>query len=72
MRGEVAALFCDAEDGECGNWTTDAYEGLVSDVNGVRVTETERWPGWCSTDDQDFCPEHAAVARVSEQERGEG
>lgn len=59
MRGQTPTLHCDAEDGFCGTWDVDYYEATASSVNGVRVTEKERAPGWSVTaDGQDLCPAH--------------
>lgn len=62
MRGTAPILTCDAEDGFCGNWEVDHYETGASRVDGVRVTATERVPGWTSTDTEDFCPKHSPEA----------
>lgn len=61
MRGTTPTVHCDAEDGLCGSWDVDYYEATASTVNGVRITETERAPGWVNGD-EDYCPEHATEA----------
>lgn len=58
-QAKAALLYCDAEDGLCGGWELDYYGQTVSAVNGIRVTTTERAPGWLTTRDGDYCPEHA-------------
>ena len=60
MRGRTPTIHCDAEDGFCGTWDVDYYEAAASSVNGVRITETQRAPGWSNSKFQDLCPEHAA------------
>ena len=67
MRTEMPILMCEA--GEwCGVWDTDHYAMDVSAVGGVRITATVRAPGWFSTEDEDYCPDHippATNARIA-------
>ena len=65
-RGTVPILSCDTEDDICDEWTLDDYGMDVHSVDGVRITTTERSPGWTSTGDADFCPEHKRGARMSD------
>ena len=61
MRDRMPVLYCDGDEGECNAWERDFYEMTAHSVDGVRITATERAPGWQSTkDDRDFCPKHAA------------
>lgn len=62
MRGRRPALLCDGDDGECGAWDVDYWTETASMVNGIRITSTRRAPGWVSTDDGDWCREHAQEA----------
>lgn len=57
MRSHTPTLHCDA-DLDCPEWSVDYYEITASTVDGVRITTTERAPGWLSTDGTDLCPEH--------------
>jgi hypothetical protein len=43
----------------------DNYESCVSHVNGIRITATQRTPGWLSTPDVDYCPDHAKSATLN-------
>lgn len=58
MRTERPVLICDAGE-TCGCWALDFYEECADSVDGVRITSKVRHPGWASTDDDDFCPDHA-------------
>jgi hypothetical protein len=58
MRGQTPTLHCDAYDGCCGNWDVDYYQATASTVNGVRITQQERAPGWKNSADEDLCPDH--------------
>jgi hypothetical protein len=63
MRGRRPAIGCDADDGCCGNWDLDYWTENASTVNGVRITEAQRAPGWTVTaDGDDLCPEHSSPA----------
>jgi hypothetical protein len=62
MRGSTPTIHCDADDGMCGAWDVDNYAATVASINGVRVTQEQRAPGWISTKMDDFCPEHASEA----------
>lgn len=65
MRGVTPTLHCDAEVG-CDDWTVDYYATDAYSVDGVRLTLTERAPGWRSNDkDEDLCPEHAQVSQTA-------
>lgn len=59
MRGKTPTLHCDGDEGDCGTWDVDYWAADVSSVNGVRITDAARAPGWRTTDAGDFCPEHA-------------
>jgi hypothetical protein len=59
MRGSTPTIHCDAEDGFCGTWDIDYYEATASAVNGVRIAQEARAPGWHNTDAADLCPAHA-------------
>lgn len=48
----IASGYCDEE-------TTDYFGEFASHVNGIRVTSTERSPGWTTTPEGDYCPKHA-------------
>ncbi|MFJ9387763.1 hypothetical protein ACIRON_03015 [Nocardioides sp. NPDC101246] len=70
MRFRRPVVMCDAEDGECGEWEVDDYEGGVSSVTTFGpdstttiITATVRAPGWISTETADYCPEHKAEAQ---------
>lgn len=61
MRGQTPTIHCDGDDrlGPCGAWDVDYYAASVTSVGGVRVTATQRAPGWLTTpEDEDFCPDH--------------
>lgn len=62
MRSPIPYLHCDGEDGWCDQSVRDDYETGASTVNGVRVTSSERSPGWWSDATCDYCPEHATEA----------
>lgn len=53
----VPMIQCDGSDGWCGLQAADFYEQGASSADGVRITSTQRHPGWISTEDEDFCPE---------------
>jgi len=59
MRSKTPTIHCDADDGFCGAWDVDNFEIGASSVNGTRVTDQHRSPGWVSDGEQDLCPEHA-------------
>jgi hypothetical protein len=61
MRGPTPTVLCDAEDSLCGNWDVDYYEATASTVNGVRITQEARAPGWVNGPDFDYCPDHATT-----------
>lgn len=65
MRGSTPTLHCDANEGFCGTWDVDYYEATASTVNGVKITDKKRAPGWVSTKTSDYCPEHATEAGES-------
>ena len=56
-RATLPVMICDSEDG-CGEYVEDYYETCADSVGGIRITWTERAPGWYSADDEDFCPYH--------------
>lgn len=56
-RAELPVMICDSEDG-CGQYEEDYYETCADSVDGIKITETERAPGWHSADGADFCPYH--------------
>lgn len=60
MRGSTPTLHCDG----CGDvWDVDYYEATASTVNGVKITATERAPGWTVTAaGEDHCPSCTALA----------
>lgn len=59
MRSSVPTLHCDSsDDWGCDEWSVDYYETSTSEVDGVRITSTERAPGWTSTNGCDYCPDH--------------
>lgn len=60
MRDRTPTIHCDAEDGLCGSWDIDYWAIDTTSVNGVRVTESERAPGWRNTITTDYCPEHVS------------
>jgi hypothetical protein len=60
VKGSAPIITCDHED-ICDEWEIDHYETGASTVGGVRITRTERAPGWVNGD-EDFCPEHAKEA----------
>jgi len=62
MQSRTPTIHCDAEDGECGAWDVDYYAIDVSAVDNIRVTAEQRTPGWVSAANEDYCPEHAALA----------
>lgn len=66
VRGHTPTIHCDGDDGFCGTWDVDHYESGASAVGDVRITDTERAPGWRSTDLTDLCPEHAAEQVASD------
>jgi hypothetical protein len=68
MRASEALLHCDGEDGFCGAWDLDYYAQTASSVGGVKITLTERAPGWTSVGDSDYCPEHRNDACSGEGE----
>lgn len=57
-RDHMPIISCDGDDGSCYQVSTDFYESLADSVNGIRMTSTQRAPGWTSSGDEDFCPEH--------------
>lgn len=57
MRADLPILICDDEHG-CGATTDDYYAQFADSVNGVKITRTERAPGWSSNEEGDWCPEH--------------
>ena len=57
-RHRVPVILCDGDDGLCGATATDYYEECATTVDGVRITSTTRHPGWISTQDEDYCPDH--------------
>lgn len=69
MRTERPVLICDAGE-TCGCWVLDFYEECADSVDGVRITSTVRHPGWTSTDDADFCPDHAPILSAAEMREG--
>lgn len=58
MKATIPVIYCDAEDGTCGEWTTDYYEAGAFAVNGVRTTPMPE--GWAATPnpDEHLCPKH--------------
>ena len=56
-RYTVPEIRCD-HDSDCDTTTPDFYEQAASSVNGVNVTISKRAPGWFSTINADYCPEH--------------
>lgn len=57
-RYQASMLSCDGDEGYCGAVETDYYDESASKVNGVPITATHRAPGWTSSGDEDYCPEH--------------
>lgn len=53
MKASMPVIYCDSD--WCANWTTDYYGQGASAVDGVRVTERRRAPGWISTQNRDLC-----------------
>ena len=56
-KASVPTIHCDSEYG-CDAWELDNYEMTVSSINGVRVSQERRAPGWFSTLSEDYCPKH--------------
>jgi hypothetical protein len=55
-RQYTATIHCDADD--CDNWSLDYYQMCASEVDGMKVDQAHRAPGWaviCA--DDDICPE---------------
>lgn len=57
-RDSMPVLLCDGDDGYCGEQASDFYSMAASKVNGAPVTAAERFPGWLSTEFEDYCPKH--------------
>lgn len=54
----MPTLQCDFNEGDCGRTATDWFEMQADSVDGEKVTEMRRAPGWTSNAKGDFCPEH--------------
>ena len=65
-RGQLPILICDADDGLCEEFATNFFAECAISVGGVRITQSERAPGWESDGDTDLCPE-CARKRQEEQ-----
>ena len=57
MRASIPAIYCDY-DGLCDEWEVDYYKSCAYSVGSIRITETERAPGWLSDRLNDYCPNH--------------
>lgn len=57
-RDTIPILVCDGDEGFCGEEVTDHYEQGAIRVNGKRVSASERYPGWRTEGDEDYCPKH--------------
>jgi hypothetical protein len=62
MRSTTPTIHCDADDMDCGAWDVDYYKATASSVGGVKITREQRAPGWVTTKDADYCPEHITRA----------
>lgn len=62
-RERMAVIYCDGDDGSCGDWTQDYDAMCVSKVGGVPITREQPAPGWTHTSkdgwEADLCPDHA-------------
>lgn len=58
-RDHMPIISCDGDDGYCGAVETDYYDQCASAVDGMAITASRRAPGWASSGDEDYCPEHA-------------
>lgn len=67
-RDHMPIISCDGDDGSCGRIETDYYESCASSVDGVRITSTQRAPGWSSTGDEDFCPDHTPTPSTTPED----
>lgn len=57
-RDHMPIISCDGKDGSCFQVSTDYYESFADSVDGIRMTNTQRAPGWTSVGDEGFCPDH--------------
>lgn len=64
-RYEVPEMSCDDDHG-CDATTPDFYECTADSVDGIKITATQRAPGWFSTLDADYCPQHLPWLRNGE------
>ena len=68
-RYRAPEIRCDYGEGECDETTPDYYEGTADSVDGVKITISKRAPGWFSTLDADYCPEHLPWLAGKESDR---
>lgn len=61
---DMPVIGCD-DPGGCDEWTPDYYAQAAHSVDGVRVTKTQRAPGWVRRDidgvPSDLCPQHVTT-----------
>jgi hypothetical protein len=62
-RERMPVIYCDGDDGDCGEWEQDFYKQSVSKVGGVQITRESPAPGWSHTSEggwgADLCPDCA-------------
>lgn len=54
-----SSLFCDADNGECGQWA-DVGAGIGGYSDSARgMRQAARRIGWTRVDGKDYCPKHS-------------